>query len=155
MTGEHTVDRTYWEPGPWDGEPDRKEWRHSSGLACLAVRANTTGAWCGYVGVPPGHPYHGKGYDEVEVEVHWGLTYANACRGPICHVPAPGESDDVWWLGFDCAHAGDLTPGSEFRLPERLRGRCGDVYRDEAFVTAEVNRLADQLAEVARLALAR
>lgn len=40
--------------GPWTAEPDREEWRHSSGLACLA-RRGPMGAWCGYVAVPPGH----------------------------------------------------------------------------------------------------
>lgn len=39
----------------WDQEPDRKHWVQQ-GLDCLIVR-NLMGALCGYVGVPPSHPY--------------------------------------------------------------------------------------------------
>lgn len=139
-TKEHKLDRTGWEAGPWDGEPDRMEWRdEATGLPCLIVRGQV-GALCGYVGVPPSHPWHGVEYDAIDADVHGGLTYASKCHGTICHVPAPGESDDVWWLGFDCAHAGDIVPGStRWSLPFR-----GDVYRDVAYVRGEVARLAAQ-----------
>src|SRR6266436_107280 len=54
------IDRTGWTEGPWDQEPDRLEWKDATtGLTCLAVR-NRFGAWCGYVGVPPTHAWHGK-----------------------------------------------------------------------------------------------
>ena len=95
---------------PWLKEPDRVLFKYE-GFPCLLNRA-PTGAWCGYVGVPPGHPAHGKDYGDVEVHVHGGLTYSDSCQedGPICHVPEPGEPDDVWWLGFDCAHYNDFAP---------------------------------------------
>lgn len=68
----------------------------------------------------------------------------------ICHVPAPGEPDDIWWFGFDCAHAGDRMPGMEAAL-RSIGGRslphCGDVYRDLAYVKAECASLARQLAD--------
>lgn len=86
--------------GPSSG---REEFRSPDGFACLIRRTNI-GIWCGYVAVPPGHPWHGKHYDAVDADVHGGLTYAEPCSGEICHVPQPGESDDVWWLGFDCGH---------------------------------------------------
>lgn len=116
------VDKTTWGDGPWQEEPDRIEFRvpELPALACLMVRG-PMGSWCGYVGVPPGHPLHGKGYSDDAAEplmVHGGLTYAAPCmvesdRGPdalICHAPEPGESDEVWWLGFDCGHAFDISP---------------------------------------------
>lgn len=102
------IPKKKWPLGPWHMEPDRLEFRFK-GLPCIMSRGSS-GAWCGYVGVPPGHPWHGKSYNEVKANVHGGLTYANPCQGHICHVPNPGESGDVWWLGFDCAHAGDLGP---------------------------------------------
>ena len=95
--------------GFWDMEPDFLEFR-ASGFPCILVRSGL-GAWCGYVGVPPGHPWHSKGYDDVEANVHGGLTYAEPCTGVVCREPQPGESDNVWWLGFDCAHSGDIVPG--------------------------------------------
>lgn len=151
--------------GPWDSEPDRLEWRHSSGLACLANR-NDMGAWCGYVAIPPGHPLFGvidtRGGDSFEV--HGGITYSKVGRqGPIGHVPLPGESDDPHWVGFDCGHASDLIPSFEIYsgslekigLPKEaaplfrsLRQRAaGSTYRDLPWVVEQTNSLADQIAQ--------
>ncbi len=130
------MDKSSWTDGPWTSEPDRVEWR-TNGLPCLIVRADTTGALCGYVAVPKGHPFHGVGYDDVpDVSVHGGLTYSDACGGHVCHVPQPGEPDDVWWLGFDCAHSGDMSPAYDYH----------GIYRDVAYVRAEVDSLAAQCA---------
>jgi hypothetical protein len=140
------VDRTGWGPGPWDSEPDRLEFE-AHGFPCLMQRG-TSGGWCGYVAVPPGHPYHGKAWDELSsLSVHGGVTYADACHGAICHVPRPGQPEDVWWLGFDCAHAGDYSPLMARLMAGRLRPD-GEVYRTAAYVQAEVEALAAQLAEV-------
>jgi hypothetical protein len=141
-TETHSVDRSGWPAGPWDDEPDRVEFEHA-GLPCLLNRGGD-GAWCGYAAVPPGHPLHGQGYDVPAVEVHGGLTYANECAGAICHVPKPGEPDDVWWFGFDCAHAWDLTPETV-----RYGGCLPDaVYRTMAYARRATERLAEQLAAV-------
>ena len=86
-----TVDRSGWSAGPWDGEPDRAEWRTAAGLTALAVRVAHRGAWCGYVAVPSGHPCHGEGYDAdatADISVHGGLNYADKCSGEVCHVPS-------------------------------------------------------------------
>lgn len=155
------VDKSTWGPGAWQDEPDRVEFRvpELPTLACLLVRG-PIGSWCGYVGVPSGHPAHGKDYGDVDVdvEVHGGLTYAAPCqsecgRGPealICHVPEPGETDDIWWLGFDCGHAFDVSPGMAAML-SGIRGTGGgafpgDTYRDLTYVRREVEVLAHQLA---------
>jgi hypothetical protein len=68
---------------------------------------NDMGYRCGYVRVPLGHSWHGKDYNDLNVEVHGGLSFAEA------DVPcdAPGADTD-WWLGFDCAHAFD-APDTE------------------------------------------
>lgn len=142
-------DRIGWESGAWDDEPDRVEWRWLGPprLACLIVRG-PSGALCGYVGVPPGHPYHGLDYQKCDVvDVHGGLTYADKCAesGHICHVARPGEADDVWWLGFDCAHYGDRKPNH----PPELRA-YGEAYRSIAYVRREVEQLAAQLCRVAK-----
>lgn len=146
------MDKTDWPSGPWMDEPDRLQWRTAAGLPGLIVR-NHMGVLCGYAAVAPGHPLHGKGYDDVDVDAHGGLTYANRCQddGPICHVPEPGEPDNVWWFGFDCNHAWDFAPGMSAILPAGfLRHRFPDeVYRDLAYVKAEVESLAVQLAEKA------
>ncbi len=155
---ERVIDKTDWPRGPWDNEPDRVEWRSEAGYPALIVRADITGALCGYVGVPPGHPAHGKHYNDIEVDAHGGLTYAGPCRGAICHVPAEGEPDDVWWLGFDTAHAGDYTPAIEATLgklpgrelepynePAPDEGWYAQRYRSIEYVKLVVERLAAQL----------
>lgn len=140
-----SVDKSTMGPGPWQDEPDYLSWKDAAtGLPCLIVR-NRFGALCGYVGVPVGHSAYGKDYDSVEVKVHGGLTYADKCREQICHTPAAGEPDDVWWLGFDCAHYCDLSPGIHAVLPPRLRDR-EEIYRTVAFVQNECRELARQLA---------
>jgi len=45
----------------------------------------------------------------------------------------------IWWVGFDCAHLGDVIPG--------LGLQDDGVYRDESYVRAELENLARQAAE--------
>lgn len=151
-------DRATWPPGEWDSEPDLVEWRDKeTGYPCLIVRG-PVGALCGYVGVPPEHPCSGKHYNDVDVNAHGGLTFADACHegGNICHVPLPGEPDAVWWFGFDCAHSGDVSPGLEQtrrkvradhpELAEFERsGMWAETYKTLAYVQDEVTTLAADL----------
>lgn len=141
------TDKSEWPPGPWHTEPDRVEFE-VHGFPCL-LRRGPCGAWCGYVATPPGHPWHGKHYNALDVKVHGGLTYAEACDGgEICHIPQPGEPDNVWWVGFDCAHACDLLPAYyDFGLEPIRRA----VYRDQAYATREIIRLVAQAREAGRV----
>lgn len=136
-------------PAPeWDNEPNRKHWvDEATGLDCLIVRGPLS-ALCGYVGVPSGHAWYGKGYFDIKVSVHGGLTYASACdeTGKICHSHDKGDNvacEDVWWLGFDCVHLGDLAPKMGELSPRY--GFAGDVYRNLAYVEAECKSLAAQV----------
>jgi hypothetical protein len=149
---EHTVDKSDWIAGPWHDEPDKVNWIDpATDLDCMIARG-PTGALCGYVAVPPGHPLHGSAYGEVDVEVHGGLTYAEKCAGHLCHVPSSGRPDDVWWFGFDCAHLCDRAPGMESRDLARGWPRIerDSVYRDIEYVRREVASLAQQLAAFSR-----
>ena len=95
--------------------------------------------WCGYVGLPAEHPWHGRTYQDVEndIRVHGGLTYS--------HNSVP-ESEDgaIWWFGFDCAHASDLTPGLEHIIPTSFTG----TYRTIEYTKGEAISLAEQLAAI-------
>lgn len=168
-------DREQWPSGPWDDEPDRVQWTDDdTGLACL-IRRGPLGNWCGYVGVPEGHPWHGMDYhhcvvcrtsylDGCEhneplssvVIVHGGLTFAAGCDGDpvagVCHVADDG--DTVWWLGFDCGHGFDLVPGLVARglalgysIEDATFGSA--TYRDIEYVRGEVRSLAQQVAAAA------
>ena len=66
----------------------------------------------GYVIIPKGHPLHGKGYDDIDVSVHGGLTFS----GPVNELDNSKEGGwfeikpkdkDGWVIGFDTAHYGD------------------------------------------------
>jgi hypothetical protein len=136
---EHRIaDRTKWNPGPWDNEPDRVDFV-TSGYASFALRG-PLGSWCGYVGVPNNHPAYEKDSYDIPAEVHGDITYTSKCEGAICHVPAPGMPDDVWWIGFDTAHYMDLSP-SDADHPHH-------TYKDIGYVIAECIRLAKQLKEL-------
>lgn len=135
-----------WGSGPWADEPDHVEFE-AHGLPCILHR-NQFGAWCGYAAVSPGHPAYGQDHEYVDVSVHGSLTYANKCAGEICHVPKPGESDDVWWLGFDCGHSGDFCPHDN-EYEHALGFRRGGQYRALSYVRAETENLARQLREMA------
>jgi hypothetical protein len=156
-------DKTSWGDGEWAREPDKAQWPDAAtGLTCLALRHPDWGYWCGYVGVPSTHPLHGLAWDDVPgIEIHDSLTYFNTCDDDagtpieqrICHVPAPGELDDVWWFGFSCGGAFDLRPAAHARFlgVEALAESQRDLdryltYRTLGFVQAECAKLAAQLA---------
>ena len=167
-----TIDKSDWGDGPWMQEPDKMQWQDpETGLPCLVVRALVTGALCGYVGVTRDHPAYEKDYTrlDVDLDVHGGLTFADKCQPDaeekgICHIPGEGEPDDVWWLGFDCSHAGDFCPAMEAlhrrigvpsfeaQLPAELRElykRHSDVYAALPYVQMQVYELAKQLKAMA------
>jgi hypothetical protein len=133
--------------GPWVDEPDRVEWRHE-GLPCL-VRRVPVGVFCGYVAVPWPHPWYALAADDCPASAHGGLNYSGECVGDICHVPRPGEPDRVWWLGFDCGHAGDRLPliDRDWQESDESRRLFADWrYRGVEYVRREVCDLAEQVA---------
>lgn len=171
-----TIDKSTWPRGPWDHEPDKVQWQDpATGLPCLIDRKEM-GIFCGYVGVPPSHPWYGKSYShpigectqycdkgaeaeedrhschciDSKLEAHGGVNFSDQCSpdatesSGVCHVPEPGEPDNVWWFGFDCAHAWDLCPA----MAERIRLIGEGTYRNLEWVRNEVTHLAAQLAAV-------
>lgn len=145
-----------WPAGPWTDEPDKLTWVDEvTDLDCM-VHRGPAGALCGYVGVPKDHPWFGKDYEQVEPypEVHGSLTFANRCVETktddghgICHVPQPGRSDEVWWLGFDCAHLYDIAPRHDFKYGGPIESQAS--YKDMRYVVGEVEQLAKQAAAAA------
>lgn len=141
-------DRNLLPDGVWNEEPDKGHWIYK-GLDCLIVR-NNLGALCGYVGVPKGHRLYEMDYDDANslVDAYWGLTFANKCNpnadptSSICHPLEGAANEDVWWLGFDCAHCDDFIPCVEYP-------NFGEtVYKDFVFVQKGVHKLADGIVEL-------
>lgn len=79
--------------------------------------------FCGYVRLPGDHKFYGKDVSELEdlLTVHGGVTFAGAL-----------DDADGFYVGFDCAHAGDSPK-----------------VQNEAYTLDECRRLVDQLIEVA------
>lgn len=133
------IDKSSWARGQWDHEPDRVEWiDEDTKYPCIALRILTHGAWCGYVGISKNHPYFQKYYDEIDCSAHGGLTYSDLCRENneelgVCHKSA----EKFWWVGFDTAHSGDLSPA--------YISSSGGIYRDLNYIKEEIRSLAKQL----------
>jgi hypothetical protein len=141
--------RDEWPKGEWDNEPDEGGWvDEKTKLQCAFVR-NSSGALCGYVGVPKTNKHYGKGYDSIEIEgsewgpeVHGGLTYSADSDGSFLRRYVPTLPEGLWWFGFDCAHCNDVMPGM-MRLPGMFEH---SIYKNLAYVKAETASLAAQLA---------
>jgi hypothetical protein len=159
-----------------------KDWTTAAGFRAV-ITMGDLGHHCGYVGVPVGHPLHGCDYSypcaalvrpsddeplgdrsaitlfiaavdesrmqapEMVFNVHGSLTYSGG-NGKY-----PVESD-LWWFGYDCAHAGDC-PSDEYREKQRAKypdepfmwsDDCG-VFRDAAYCERQCESLARQIVE--------
>lgn len=156
-----------------------KDWTTKSGLRAVVLMTDM-GHRCGYVGIGTDHPLFRVKYDEqhrllkmnmerttdkmspVQVmcaaaksedelntpeyvfEVHGGITFSSDGSGeyPV--------ASNLWWYGYDCAHAGDLpTPDSFMGRTYANTGLDRDgVHRTLDFCIDECESLATQLAEV-------
>lgn len=140
------------------------EFQHA-GLDCKVVLTGM-GHHCGYVAVPPSHPWFGRGYtdkvsvpDEIvsrSIDVEkvglinmicasdtqsadaLEIVLAIDVHGGLTFA-ARDKGRDLWWFGFDCAHYGD--------------GRhIGETdWRDLDYAAAECRSLAEQLTRIAGL----
>jgi len=108
---------------------------------------------CGYAGIPNFHPLYGKTWDNIEIknlEVHGGITYnEQADQFPI-------PSTNGYWLGFDCAHAGDKKDfesaykywnDKHLDLLKEMEERfsTSGTIRTQEFVKEELIKLIEQL----------
>lgn len=111
----------------------QKEWE-AHGFKCrvIAIKLSYYSSCNGYVAIPKGHPSYGKDYDDIDVDVHGGVTYAKFG----CDEPVMGEilrpNSELYWIGFDTLHAMDSI----------------EKWPVEA-VTLETERMAEQLKQEA------
>ena len=150
--GWSSEDRSKWAEGPWDQEEeDALSWTDPlTGYDC-SMKRNHSGAWCGYVAIPEGHPLCGVEYGEtyyhegVPSMGHAELTYS-------------GWSEGGWVFGFDCNHYTDCAPTST-ELTELLNGTVAlfeggkevtsssvtERYRTTAYVVGKVHEMSATL----------
>lgn len=108
------------------------------GFKCVIKRMMYLGGQLnGYVRLPEEHKFYGKGYDDIPIECHGGLTFTGELED--------GDSD--FYIGFDTAHYQDFMPflqmalGKAFAPPQD----DNDRYRDITYVRNECKRIVDQL----------
>jgi hypothetical protein len=97
------------------------------------------------------------------VSVHGGITWASTA-----YFQTKSAYMDHWWFGFDCGHAGDVSPMMKATLKQlhALQDPAGklaeyeasleelrdwETYRDLPYVRHEVERLAEQIAMAAQV----
>lgn len=150
-------------PGDWANEPDFILWQdaHTS-LYCAIIRSPVMGNLCGYVAVPETHPLYRKSEHAVHIDCEKPINYANASIAGNYEnyqaIESPLE-DKLWWFGFDCMHASDLTPATEKELLQDapnaavkekaehpLRRFCS--YKDVAFVMLACTELSATLSSL-------
>lgn len=130
-----------WGDGGWVKEPEIVFFEFA-GYNCFISRS-ICGSLCGYVKVPEDHPWHKKYYDDIDAEVHGGLTFS-------------GSTPNGYLVGFDCAHVYDLIPevyspkythSQRALLNEMNSTLCNPSYKNIDFVVNECKRLAYQAKE--------
>lgn len=140
----------YFGYGEWVEEPDEAYWEYR-GIECIINRNCriergffdfiNNGHLCGYIKIPETNPFYNKEYEDLDLTCHGGITYESM------------ESTG-FWIGFDCAHACDLSPGDEIynnKLKEMgipfFKSRETQIYRNFAYVKTECESLVDQVLE--------
>lgn len=91
--------------------------------------------FCAYLGVPIDHPLAGFGYDDIPLDCHGGLTFAEA--GDDKYRPK-----FFYWYGWDYAHYGDYT---DFRLPAEL-SHLERSSTDKKWTLGEIKAEAEEVA---------
>lgn len=130
---------------PWEREPNHLMFMSEAGYICEIKRHPDTLHLNGYIYIPFGHPDYGKSYNDLygyedgadcdqpaAPDVHGGWTYS--------HDGGDDDGGKFTIFGFDCGHAGDLTPGTP------VLG-AHEVYRDIAYVTEQLEAAARQFKE--------
>lgn len=129
----------------WETEPNTKSWK-SWDQDCLAIRHPEMLTWNGYVAVP--QRVLDKGLDlECVLSVHGGVTYQGEGFGQAWF--GAYMDPKKYWVGFDCNHCYDLSPGM-VKLREQYKTRLPppsytEVYRNLDWVMQETATLAEQI----------
>jgi len=116
----------------------KKEWNYKEGIykgyKYKILRHKNLGQLNWYILLPKTHKYYWKDYDDINIKVHWWLTYS-------------WQEKDYWKIGFDCWHCDDLCP---YVIESLMNGEnyidySDWTYKDIKFVKAECKRLIGQL----------
>lgn len=114
-----------------EGNRKEIEYRGVKGLI-LRVSPDNLGHLCGYVRIEEDV----QGYYHLDLEVHGGVTFSGQLEG-----------EEGYWVGFDCAHAGDITPMADEGFNVILAGE-GYTYKNMDYVENQIENMIDQILDV-------
>lgn len=140
--------------GEWLEEPDIIEFEYR-GIKCLVIRVLLKeiyakdecwfgGYFCGYIFLPKEHPLYGKNIEQVDLNCHFGVTFAEV-------------TEEGHKIGFDCAHFSDLIPSMVelrkrhplpqiFTIPKGMENLplFKPIYRNMSFCIKQCKQMVKQ-----------
>ena len=81
---------------------------------------------CGYVAIPYWHSAYEEDYKDLRINCHGGLTFSGH--------NLMGQHYPSWWIGFDCAHADDISNPKNVEFVKKL---CRNIVNQ--LITMEEN----------------
>lgn len=93
-----------------------------------------------YIEIPKNHKYYLKNYDEINIDVHGGLSYSDNYL-----IVENEKLTNTWFIGWDYAHYDDFI-GYELNYPLEFR-TSGKKWTTEE-IQEEVYSVCKQLKEV-------
>lgn len=143
------INKVGWGEGVWQLEPDQSHFTLENGSPGIIKRDDINGALMGYMPIGREHPFHGKSFDKIPVDVHGGLSFSKNELIYDDQLAWFASSKGWWWIGFDCAHAFDIMPAVGNM---GMKPYPNATYKPYHYVRWELNRLAMQ---IERLKIAR
>lgn len=94
-----------------------------------------------YIEIPRNHKCYIKSYNDIDIEVHGGLTYSKE----YLYISEEQKLDNSWFIGWDYAHCGDYL-GYEKIFPSYLQTEDKKWTTEE--IQQEVFKVCKQLEEL-------
>jgi hypothetical protein len=104
------------------------------------IKDNSIGYLCGYLLIPPNSFYDNY---EDRISCHGGITFQENNLYLDYNIIVMKKYDGHW-IGFDCAHGGDLQHPDYLLLHPESRPLWQGEYKDEKYVFNELVNIAHQ-----------
>ena len=97
----------------------------------------------GYVAIPPGHPFNGKDFNDIDISVHGGVTYAETIEDTVGN-----NWGSIECIGFDSI---DEIPSGYFVLGFDTMHFGDDSTLDREWCIMETKNLLEELKRIGSL----
>lgn len=114
-----------------------------------AILVMPMGHRCGYVKLPQNHPWYKKNPDNIETNVHGGLTFASLINNNEHPILKKG-----YWIGFDCIHAFDMPDPDEmskeffnkggYKIAKAFQCLQNSKIRNKNYVESQCRNLCEE-----------